>query len=218
MAPRSCPVTLGRQSTTGLGGQTRQGHAIDVETAHYGDPHVSPDGRRVAVAVVAGASVRDIYVIDTVVGTSSRLTFGGVENRTPIWMHDGRRLVYIAYDRATNLSAIMIKSADGSVEAQKVTEVSGQAYAEDLTRDDATLIFSANSSTARGKFEAFRLTLQPGSTPTQELSAPGDAQNASLRLTASGWRTTPPNPGHPEVYVQSFASKGSRAQVSQPAV
>ena len=148
----------------------KQGKAtpVDVETAHYGDPHVSPDGRRVAVTVVAGASVRDIYVIDTVVGTSSRLTFGGVDNRTPIWMHDGRRLVYIAYDRAKNVSAVMIKSADGSGDAQKVTEVSGQAYAEDLTRDDATLVFSANSSTARGKFEIFRLALQPGSTPTQE--------------------------------------------------
>ncbi len=113
--------------------------AIDVEAAHYDGPHVSPDGRRVAVDVVAGASLRDIYIIDTVVGTSSRLTFGGVENRTPIWMHDGRRLVYMAYDRAKNVSAIMIRSADGSGDAQKVAEVGGQAYAEDLTRDDATL-------------------------------------------------------------------------------
>jgi len=194
----------------------KQGKAtpVDVETAHYGDPHVSPDGRRVAVAVVAGASVRDIYVIDTVVGTSSRLTFGAVENRTPIWMHDGRRLVYIAYDRATNLSAILIKSADGSGEAQKVTEVSGQAYAEDLTRDDATLIFSANSSTARGKFEVFRLALQPGSTPTQELSAPGDVQNAALSPDGKWLAYYSAESGHPEVYVQSFTSKGSRAQVS----
>ena len=194
----------------------KQGKAtpVDVETAHYGDPHVSPDGRRVAVAVVAGASVRDIYVIDTVVGTSSRLTFGGVDNRTPIWMHDGRRLVYIAYDRAKNVSAIMIKSADGSGEAQKVMEVSGQAYAEDLTRDDATLVFSADSSTARGKFEIFRLTLQPGSTPTQEISAVGDAQNASLSPDGKWLAYYSAESGHPEVYVQSFGSKGSRAQVS----
>ena len=194
----------------------KQGKAtpVDVETAHYGDPHVSPDGRRVAVAVVAGASVRDIYVIDTVVGTSSRLTFGGVDNRTPIWMHDGRRLVYIAYDRAKNVSAIMIKSADGSGDEQKVMEVSGQAYAEELTRDDATLLFSANSSTARGKFEIFRLTLQPGSTPTQEISAVGDAQNASLSPDGKWLAYYSAESGHPEVYVQSFTSKGSRAQVS----
>ena len=194
----------------------KQGKAtpVDVETAHYGDPHVSPDGRRVAVAVVAGASVRDIYVIDTVVGTSSRLTFGGVDNRTPIWMHDGRRLVYIAYDRAKNVSAIMTKSADGSGDEQKVVEVSGQAYAEELTRDDATLLFSANSSTARGKFEIFRLTLQPGSTPTQEISAVGDAQNASLSPDGKWLAYYSAESGHPEVYVQSFTSKGSRAQVS----
>jgi eukaryotic-like serine/threonine-protein kinase len=194
----------------------KQGKAtpVDVETAHYGDPHVSPDGRRVAVTVVAGASVRDIYVIDTVVGTSSRLTFGGVDNRTPIWTHDGRRLVYIAYDGAKNLSAVMIKRSDGSGEAQKVTEVSGQAYAEDLTRDDATLVFSADSSTARGKFEIFRVALQPGSTPTQEISAVGDAQNASLSPDGRWLAYYSAESGHPEVYVQSFGSQGSRAQVS----
>ena len=189
--------------------------AIDVEAAHYDGPHVSPDGRRVAVDVVAGASLRDIYIIDTVVGTSSRLTFGGVENRTPIWMHDGRRLVYIAYDRAKNVSAIMIRSADGSGDAQQVAEVGGQAYAEDLTRDDATLVFSANSSTARGKFEIFRVTLQPGSKPEPEVSSPvGDVQNATLSPDGKWLAYYSAEYGHPEVYVQSFASTGSRSQVS----
>ena len=195
----------------------KQGKAtpVDVAAAHYDGPHVSPDGRRVAIDVVAGASLRDIYVIDTVIGTSSRLTFGGVENRSPIWMHDGRRLVYIAYDRAKNVSAIMIMSADGSGEAQKVTEVSGQAYAEDLTRDDATLILSANSSTARGKFEIFRLMLQPGSKPEPEVSSPaGDVQNATLSPDGKWLAYYSADQGHPEVYVQSFGSKGSRSQVS----
>ena len=189
--------------------------AIDVEAAHYDGPHVSPDGRRVAVDVVTGASLRDIYIIDTVVGTSSRLTLGGVENRTPIWMHDGHRLVYMAYDRAKNVSAIMIRSADGSGDAQQVAEVGGQAYAEDLTRDDATLVFSANPSTARGKFEIFRVSLQPGSTPEPEVSSPvGDVQNATLSPDGKWLAYYSAESGHPEVYVQSFASKSNRSQVS----
>jgi Tol biopolymer transport system component len=188
--------------------------AIDVEAAHYDGPHVSPDGRRVAVDVVTGASLRDIYIIDTVVGTSSRLTLGGVENRTPIWMHDGHRLVYMAYDRAKNVSAIMIRSADGSGDAQQVAEVGGQAYAEDLTRDDATLVFSANPSTARGKFEIFRVSLQPGSTPEPEVSSPvGDVQNATLSPDGKWLAYYSAESGHPEVFVQSFSSKSKRSQV-----
>jgi Tol biopolymer transport system component len=188
---------------------------VDTPAAHYGDPHIAPDGRRVAVADTAGASVRDIYVIDTVVGTSSRLTFGGAENRTPIWTHDGRRLVYVAYDRTKNLSAIMIKNADGTDEAQKLIEVSGQVYAEDLTRDDSTLIFSANSSTASGRFVIFRVALQADAKPVVEVAMPTrDAQNAALSPDDKWLAYYTPESGRQEVYVQSFASKSSRAQVS----
>ncbi|HKV98912.1 MAG TPA: protein kinase [Vicinamibacterales bacterium] len=195
----------------------KQGKATPVDTpaAHFGDPQIAPDGRRVAVADTAGASVRDIYIIDTVVGTSSRLTFGDVENRTPHWTHDGRRIVYVAYDRTKNVSAIMIKNADGTNEAQKVTEVTGQAYAEDLTSDDSTLIFSANSSTARGKFDILQVALQPGAKPVVEVSSPTrDAQNGVLSPDGKWLAYYTGESGRPEVYVQSFASKSSRAQVS----
>jgi serine/threonine-protein kinase len=188
---------------------------IDITPSHYADPHVSPDGRHIAVGVVSGASVRDIYVIDSARGTSSRLTFGGVENRTPLWTHDGKQLVYIAFDRTKNVSTLMIKNADGSGDARPVIEIEGQAYVEDLTRDDKTVLFSANSSTARGRFQVFRATLEAGSKPALEVSAPaGDAQNSALSPDGKWLAYYSAESGHPEVYVQSFISKGSRAQVS----
>jgi serine/threonine-protein kinase len=187
--------------------------AIDVVPGHFGDPHLAPDGRRVAVASSTGASVRDIYVIDTMLGTSSRFTFGDAENRTPIWSHDGRRLVYVAYDRTKNVSALMTKSADGTGEAQKLTEVTGQAYAEALSRDDTTLVFSASS--ARGMFQIFRVALQTDAKPALEVSSPtGDVQMSALSPDGKWLAYYSAESGHPEVYVQSFASKSSRVQLS----
>ena len=188
---------------------------LDLQPGQYGDAHVAPDGRRAAVTISGGPGLRDVYVIDTARGTSSRLTFGTLENRSPIWSHDGQRLYYVAYDRTRNVSTIMAKAADGSGEARAITEVNGQAYAEDITRDESTLLFSANPSTARGQFEIFRVAIQAGSKPIRILSTPvNDVQNAALSPDGKWLAYYSSETGRPNVYVQSFPSGGSRAQVS----
>ncbi len=188
---------------------------IDVPPAYYADPHVSPDGRRVAVTITAGASRRDIHVIDTVRNTMSRVTFDDFENRTPIWSRDGHRLFYIAFDRARNVSVIRIKSADGSGEARAICEVAGQAYAEDLTRDGSELLFSANPSTARGKFEIFRLALTNGAKPVRVVASPtGGANNPAVSPDGKWLAYNSSESGQLEVYVQSLATGGSRSQIS----
>ena len=64
---------------------------IDLPPARYTEPHVSPDGSRIAFSIVVeGSRDRDIWVADPVRGTSNRLTSVGT-NWTPIWSADGRR-------------------------------------------------------------------------------------------------------------------------------
>ncbi len=188
---------------------------IDVPPAYYADPHVSPDGRRVAMSITAGASRRDIHVVDTARATVSRLTFDNFENRTPIWSHDGQRLFYVAFDRARNVSVIMTKSADGSGEARAISEVAGQAYAEDFTRDEGELLLSANPSTAHGKFEIFRLALTNGAKPAQVVASPtGDVQNSAVSPDGKWLAYNAIESGQSQVYVQSLATGGSRSQIS----
>ncbi|TAK12226.1 MAG: serine/threonine-protein kinase [Acidobacteria bacterium] len=194
-----------------------QGRAaiIDVPPAYYADPHVAPDGRRVAISVTGAGSRRDIFVIDTVRGTTSRLTFDALENRTPLWTHDGRRLVYVTFDRTRNVSTIMTKFADGSGEAHAITEVGGQAYAEDLTRDDRTLLVSANPSTARGKFEIFKVELTDGAKPVRLIAAQTtDVANPAISPDGRWVAYYSLESGQAEVYVQPFAGSASRAQIS----
>ena len=185
---------------------------IEAAPALYTDPHVSPDGRRVALSLVAG-SHRDLYVVDTARSTSSRVTSEG-ENRTPLWSPDNR-LVYIAYDRLRNVSIVMRRLADGSGSAESIAEVPGQAYAEDLTRDGGTLLLSANTSTARGVFEIFRLPLTKGSKPELIASAPDqDAYQPAISpdgrwLAYASYEST-----RAEVYVQSYPSGGNRMKIS----
>jgi serine/threonine-protein kinase len=185
---------------------------IDAPPGLYTDPHVAPDGRYVALSLVAG-SHRDLYVVDTARGTSSQLTSEG-ENRTPLWS-PGSRLVYIAYDRIRNVSTVMRRLADGSGGAESFAEVAGQAYAEDLTRDGGTLLLSANSSMARGVFQIFRLPLTKGSKPELIASAPDqDVYQPAISpdgrwLAYASYEST-----RVEVYVQAYPSGGNRQKIS----
>ncbi len=55
------------------------------------EPRLSPDGRRIAMAIRTRTS--DIWVHDCERGTRVRLTFDG-DNFAPVWTRDGRRLAF----------------------------------------------------------------------------------------------------------------------------
>ena len=58
----------------------------------YESPKFSPDGRSLAVAIVAGPA-RDLWTLDLDAGTRSRLTFGN-DNFYPVWTPDGQQIAF----------------------------------------------------------------------------------------------------------------------------
>jgi Tol biopolymer transport system component len=199
---------------------------IDLPPALYGDPKVSPDGRRLVVSVIESSSARNIQVIDPARGTASKLTFGGI-NRTPLWSRDGAFIYYLSYEMAGNLSVVMRKAADGSGDAQRVREIRGQVYLEDLTPDGSALIMSASgtgksSPSVRGLLVAGdrstirRLPLAPGATgePSVIVTATSDVFGAVVSPDARRLAYVSAEGGRSQVFVQSFDSGQGRVQVS----
>jgi serine/threonine-protein kinase len=187
---------------------------VDVPAAIYTDPHLAPDGRRVAVAISSGPSNLDLHVIDTQRGTSTKLTSGG-SNRTPLWTSDGLRLIYVSYDRVRNVSKIMRRLADGTGEPEPINEVPGQAYADDLTKDGGTLLFTLNASTAGARAEVFSMALQKGSKPVLVASSQaGDVSVSSLSPDGNWIAYTTFTNGQPQVFVQAYPAGGGRTQVT----
>jgi hypothetical protein len=210
---------------------------IDVPSASYVDPHVAPDGRRIAVSIISSASVRDIWVIDSMRGTSSRLTFGGL-NRTPIWSRDGKQLYFVTYDAAKNLSGIMTRAADGSGETQRLRDLPGQAYLEDLSPDGSTLLLSSTGTmwnsrgvpqSAADKADNSRVASAPNTLVTGRAAiyrvsvtrsdaepevAAVDAYNAAVSPNGRWLAYVTRENGRDDIFVQSFGSSGGRVQVS----
>ena len=198
---------------------------IDVPPALYCDPKVSPDGHRLVVSVIDSSSARNILVIDPARGTASKLTFSSM-NRTPLWSRDGKFVYYLNYETAGNLSVLMRKAADGSGDAERLREIHGQVYLEDLSPDGGAIVMSVSgvgtTPSARGLLAAGsravieRIAIAPGAgaDPTVLVTGPADVYGAAISpdgrwlayVSAEGSRT--------EVFVQSFTSSGGRAQVS----
>jgi serine/threonine-protein kinase len=89
----------------------RRGQTADLAAPvrDYGNPRLSPDGRRVALTVTAGES--HIWIFDIVRDAFVRLTFEG-RNAWPVWSRDGREMIY-ASNRSGTSWDIFRKATDG---------------------------------------------------------------------------------------------------------
>ena len=54
---------------------------------------ISPDGKKVALAIGPAAN-HDIWIMDLIRETKSRLTFDGADDFVPLWTPDGQRIVF----------------------------------------------------------------------------------------------------------------------------
>ena len=99
---------------------------------------VSPQGDRVALQIDVG--INDVWVLDVARAVKTRLTFGPVQNTTPVWSPDGK---WIAYASVRNgHSNLYRKRSDGSG-AEEVLLSNDQAdTVEDWSRDGKYLLFS----------------------------------------------------------------------------
>jgi Tol biopolymer transport system component len=94
------------------------------ERRAFSRPHLSPDGRRVAVEV---GNPKDIWVYELERGTRTRVTSDAAVDQDPIWTPDGANIVF-GSTRGGVANDLFSRSADGSGEASLV-------FASDVAKD-----------------------------------------------------------------------------------
>ncbi len=85
----------------------------------YLGPRLSPDGTKLAVSISDQSA--DIWVWDFARETLTRVTTDPGTDQAPIWMPDGKRLVYSSQADASG-GSLFLQAADGSGSAQRLTE------------------------------------------------------------------------------------------------
>jgi tricorn protease-like protein len=112
------------------------------ELGLYGDPAISPDGSRVAVAVGAPGSARDIWIMDIARGTTTRFTFDKAADEAPVWSPDGKDIVFASTRGQRDL---YIKPADGSGEERLLLKSGEPKTPFAWSKDGRFLVFVSAS-------------------------------------------------------------------------
>ncbi len=75
------------------------------------NPRISPDGTKVAIEII-DAGNRDIWILDLVRKSQTRLTFDPASDNSPVWTPDGKRIVFFSLRAGSG--SVYWKSADGT--------------------------------------------------------------------------------------------------------
>jgi serine/threonine-protein kinase len=190
----------------GLDGSTQ---VLLSDPRAYAFPRLSPDGRRLAVAI-GSADRRDVWLDDIATRTMTRLTNGSATNDRPEWTPDGTRVVF--HSDRTGRSAIWWRPADLSAEASPL--VAGpkiDVFEAVISPDMRNVVYQLDTTGA----DLLYRSLGGDSTP-HVVANDGHAIETMPRLSPDGRFVAfiTDESGQNEVVVQPFPGPGGRLQVS----
>jgi eukaryotic-like serine/threonine-protein kinase len=171
---------------------------------------LSPDGRRVAAVVMAGAGVSDIWVIDVDRGMRSRATTGPRASWNPVWSPDGRELVFSRADRDNLGASLYRKELRVDATESALREPAGRGIAEDWSHDGKTLLYRT-----RGKENALWALPMEGDGPPELVLKSAFSVGLGQLSSDGRWLVyVSDESGQYEVYVEPFRRPGERVRVS----
>ena len=188
-----------------------QQEVLNVPTAAYRGPKVSPDGTRV-VAEVQGADTRSIWVADATRGTLSRVTSDEANEFWPVWTPDGRQVVFTS-DRDGG-RGFYRKSADGTGDVEHLVTIEGAGglRAGNWSPDGSRLVFDSVQDATRQDIGVLSMEGEPSWEPLFET----EVGEFGPTISPDGqWLAyVSAETGRNEVYVQRFPDLGERHQIS----
>lgn len=187
---------------------------------YKGSGQISPDGKRLAVAV--GDPQADIWAMDLERGTRTRLTFGGATHLGPSWSPDGQRVVYVKQSGATITSgtSLCARLANGGGQEEVLMESSpsgiGRTLLSPQWSPDGRYLVHMEQNGPSGGVWALPLTGEKKPISILQPQSP-QARIIQYRLSPDGrWLAySSTESGREEIYVTHFPSGAGRWQVSQ---
>lgn len=172
-------------------------------------PSISPDGRRVAVPVRENEN-RDIWILDTVRETKTRLTFDEESETRPFWSPDGNR-IYYRWGDASDRYTVRMRAADGT--GGPVDIVKGGFFT--VSSDGKYLLYSSRES---GEWNLWYVGLGADGLPTGDPVhfVETEAIEYTPALSPDGRYVAyiSGESGREEIYVKRFPEGDGKWQVS----
>ncbi len=188
----------------------RQGkvEALPAPLRSYADPQVSPDGRRLAVAIVSGRN-SSVWTYDLERNSLNRLTFD--TSISPIWSPDGKRIAFLGQQPGRR-PRVEWKLADGSGESETLWEPPNPGNPASISPDGKWLAIAME--TAQNQGDIFVVPLQGDRKAQAFVSGPANEVHPSFSPDGRWLAYASGETGRNEVYVLPFPRAAGRWQVS----
>ena len=204
----------------GAGGDASQLIWIDREgkelgrvgkPADYMSVRISNDGRRVAVTVTDGAAQNDIWVIDPLRSTSTRLTSDPANDYSPVWSPDDR-FVYFGSARRPP-GDVFRKASSGTGADEPVLTTGDWTIPMDISADGNWLVFQQQGARTRTDWDLHLLSLAEKK-PRGFLQTPFAETFGSFAPDGKWVAYASSESGRSEIFVQSLSDSGEKWPVS----
>jgi len=190
-----------------------QAQSLGFEPDAYWFPRVSPDGGRLAVAIGYSAEPGlppsyDLWVLDLMRGSRTRVTFGGNNRNFPVWLPSGDGLTYS--DGTASPNTVRIARADGSGGAESLLEREGLQYPTSWSPDGRALAYTeVDPETQRDVW-----VLPSGGAPAPFLVTPFQERAAVFSPDGRWIAYVSDESGRDEIYAQRYPGPGRKYTVS----
>ena len=125
---------------------SRSGMPLDKvgPVADHGNFEISPDGSKVAVAVVdQGTRTRDVWIYDTKSGARTRFTTDAAEENWMIWSPDGRRVALNSF--VPGRSRLLESPASAAALTETLQADGGGVWPVSWSPDGTSILYVTNS-------------------------------------------------------------------------
>jgi eukaryotic-like serine/threonine-protein kinase len=180
-----------------------------AKPGHYSSPRLSPDGRRIAVAIGEQGGSSDVWIYELGLGILARFTRAPAAEFGPLWTGDGRRLIY---DSERPVFDLYWRVADATQPEQSLLASEYDKFPSSISPDGRTLAVWVNVPSAN---EIWLLPLDSAGKPRSFLQAPFNLRHPAFSPNGEWLAYAANESGQDEVVIQSYPDPGRvRRQVS----